>query len=136
MAALAAILSYVAWNMAAAPHGVRLLRTAPPADRLLLMANIVFTVLVARAVAGHVGVVLAALIFMRRMAETVQVEQQSFDDEAHEDVVLPRSVLVYRINGPFFFGAAEKLERTLERLQLGVETVVLRLGLVPFMDAT
>jgi SulP family sulfate permease len=51
-------------------------------------------------------------------------------------VVLPRNVLVYRINGPFFFGAAEKLERTLERLQLGVDTLVLRLGLVPFMDAT
>jgi len=136
LAALAAILFYVAWNMADAPHVVRLLRTAPRADRLLLMVTFVLTVFVDLVVAVNVGVVLAALIFMRRMAETVQVEQQSFDDEAHEDVVLPRSVLVYRINGPFFFGAAEKLERTLERLQLGVETVVLRLGLVPFMDAT
>ena len=50
--------------------------------------------------------------------------------------MLPKSVLVYRIDGPFFFGAAEKLERTLERVQLGVETVVIRLGRVPFMDAT
>jgi sulfate permease, SulP family len=49
---------------------------------------------------------------------------------------LPDSVLVYRVEGPFFFGAAEKLESTLERVQLGVETVVIRLGRVPFMDAT
>ena len=43
---------------------------------------------------------------------------------------------MYRVEGPFFFGAAEKLESTLERVQLGVETVVIRLGRVPFMDAT
>jgi SulP family sulfate permease len=45
-------------------------------------------------------------------------------------------VLVYRVEGPFFFGAAEKLERTLERVQLGIETIVIRLGRVPFMDGT
>ncbi|HEU4779382.1 MAG TPA: sodium-independent anion transporter [Steroidobacteraceae bacterium] len=44
--------------------------------------------------------------------------------------------MVYRVEGPFFFGAAEKLESTLERMQLGVKTVVIRLGRVPFMDAT
>jgi len=136
LAALAAILFYVAWNMADAPHVLRLVRTAPRADRLLLIVTFALTVFVDLVVAVNVGVVLAALLFMRRMAETVQVEHQSFDDDAQEDVVLPRSVLVYRINGPFFFGAAEKLERTLERLQLGVDTIVLRLGLVPFMDAT
>jgi SulP family sulfate permease len=136
LAALAAILFYVAWNMADAPHVVRLLRTAPLADRLLLVVTFVLTVFVDLVVAVNVGVVLAALLFMRRMAEAVSIEQQSFDDDAQEEVVLPRSVLVYRIDGPFFFGAAEKLERTLERLQLGVETIVLRLGRVPFMDAT
>jgi sulfate permease, SulP family len=83
-----------------------------------------------------VGVVLAALLFMRRMAEAVRVERQSFDDGSGETVVLPSDVLVYRIEGPFFFGAAEKLERTLERVQLEVRTVVIRLGRVPFMDAT
>jgi SulP family sulfate permease len=94
------------------------------------------TVAVDLTVAVQVGVVLAALLFMRRMAETVRVEQQPFDDGAGENVVLPPGVLVYRIEGPFFFGAAEKLERTLERVQLGVDTVVIRLGRVPFMDAT
>jgi SulP family sulfate permease len=136
LAALAAILFFVAWNMADAPHLIRLLRSSPRTDRLLLLVTFVLTVFVDLVVAVNVGVVLAALVFMRRMAETVRVEQQAFDDDAGEDVVLPRSVLVYRIEGPFFFGAAEKLERTLERAQLGVETVVIRLGRVPFMDAT
>jgi len=136
LAALAAILWFVAWNMADVPHVTRLLRTAPIADRLLLLVTFVLTVFVDLVVAVNVGVVLASLMFMRRMAETVRVEQQSFDDESGEDVKLPKSVLVYRVEGPFFFGAAEKLESTLERVQHGVETVVIRLGRVPFMDAT
>jgi len=136
LAALAAILFFVAWNMADAPHVWRLLRSAPRADRLLLLVTFALTVFVDLVVAVNVGVVLAALLFMRRMAETVRIEQQAFDDEAREEVVLPRSVLVYRIDGPFFFGAAQNLERTLERLQLGVATIVIRLGRVPFMDAT
>jgi sulfate permease, SulP family len=136
LAALAAILFYVAWNMADAPLVLRLLRRAPRADAMLLVTTFVLTVFVDLVVAVNVGVVLAALLFMKRMAETVRIEQQAFDDDAGEDVVLPRSVLVYRIEGPFFFGAAEKLERTLERTQLGVQTVVIRLGRVPFIDAT
>jgi SulP family sulfate permease len=136
LAALAAILWSVAWNMADLPHVSRLLRTAPISDRLLLLVTFVLTVFVDLVVAVNVGVVVASLMFMRRMAETVRVEQQSFDDESGEDIKLPKSVLVYRVEGPFFFGAAEKLESTLERVQLGVETVVIRLGRVPFMDAT
>jgi SulP family sulfate permease len=136
LAALAAILFFVAWNMADVPHVRRLLRAAPIADRFLLLITFLLTVFVDLVVAVNVGVVLAALLFMRRMAETVHVEQQLFDDDSNEDVRLPKSVLVYRVEGPFFFGAAEKLESTLERVQLGVETVVIRLGRVPFMDAT
>jgi sulfate permease, SulP family len=136
LAALAAILFFVAWNMADAPHVMRLLRTAPLADRFLMVSTFVLTVFVDLVVAVNVGVVLAALLFMRRMAETVRVERQAFDDGSGEEVVLPPQVLVYRIEGPFFFGAAEKLERTLERVQLNVQVVVIRLGRVPFMDAT
>jgi MFS superfamily sulfate permease-like transporter len=53
-----------------------------------------------------------------------------------QQTVLPRNALVYRIEGPFFFGAAEKLERTLERVQLDICTIILRLDRVPFADAT
>ena len=78
------------------------------------------------------------------MAESVSVQEQVFgttsprDDatETAERLALPHNVLVYRIEGPFFFGAAEKLESTLERVQHDIRTVVLRLELVPFMDAT
>ena len=136
LAALAALLFFVAWNMADAPHVARILRTAPLADRVLMLVTFGLTVTVDLVVAVNVGVVLAALLFMRRMAESVRVEQQTFADNAGDEVVLPPSVLVYRIEGPFFFGAAEKLERTLERVQLGVESIVIRLGRVPFMDAT
>jgi SulP family sulfate permease len=145
LAALAAILFTVAWNMSDLPYLVRMARRAPVADRVLLFVTLLLTVFVDLVVAVNVGVVIAALLFMRRMSESVQVQEQVFDGAAatvpaeevpEPPVELPRNVLVYRIDGPFFFGAAEKLERTLERVPLGVRTIVLRLGRVPFMDAT
>ena len=144
LAALAAILFSVAWNMSDLPHFMRVLLRAPVADRVLLLVTFLLTVFVDLVVAVNVGVVIAALLFMRRVSESVQVQEQVFagaqSGAAHEDidpeVVLPRNVLVYRIEGPFFFGAAEKLERTLERAPMGISTIVLRLGRVPFMDAT
>ena len=91
---------------------------APRADRLLLIVTFVLTVFVDLVVAVNVGVVLAALLFMRRMAETVQRRSSRYSTDPRRRTkksVLPHNVLVYRIDGPFFFGAAEKLERTLER---------------------
>lgn len=144
LAALAAILFYVAWNMSDVRHFSRLLTRAPRSDRLVLLITFVLTVFVDLVVAVNVGVVIAALLFMRRMAESVSVQQEVFGGpeersgagEAGHDIALPSNVLVYRIDGPFFFGAAEKLESTVERAQLHVGTVVIRLGRVPFMDAT
>jgi sulfate permease, SulP family len=138
LSALSAILFFVAWNMSDLPHVAALLRTAPPSDKALLLITFVLTVFVDLVVAVNVGVVLAALLFMQRMSATVQVEKQTPVDSADwpADVRLPADTLVYRIDGPFFFGAAEKLERTLERLDLDVRTVVLRFGRVPFIDAT
>jgi SulP family sulfate permease len=144
LAALAAILFSVAWNMADLQHVRRLLTFAPTTDKALLLVTFVLTVFVDLVVAVNVGVVLAALLFMRRMAETVQAQEQLFSGEGgaggalppDSDVRLGRNVLVYRIDGPLFFGAAEKLENSLEHAQLGIDTVVIRLGRVPFMDAT
>jgi len=144
LAALAAILFSIAWNMSDVPHFMRVLRRSPVADRLLLLVTFLLTVFVDLVVAVNVGVVIAALLFMKRMAESVQIQQQLFGEAPpgvagelpEPQVVLPPSVLVYRIDGPFFFGAAEKLESTLERAPLGIRTIVLRLGRVPFMDAT
>src|ERR1700741_959517 len=108
------------------------------------MVTFSLTVFVDLVVAVNVGVVLAALLFMRRMADSVSVQEEVFGGaenrpegaDAAQEIALPPGVLVYRIDGPFFFGAAEKLESTVERAQLHVETVVIRLGRVPFMDAT
>ncbi|MEX2150927.1 MAG: SulP family inorganic anion transporter [Steroidobacteraceae bacterium] len=144
LAALAAILFFVAWNMSDVRHFSRLLRRAPRSDKLVLLITFGLTVFVDLVVAVNVGVVIAALLFMRRMAESVSVQEEVFGgseirgEEAPgtQELALPKSVLVYRIDGPFFFGAAEKLESTVERAQLHVETVVIRLGRVPFMDAT
>ena len=142
LAALAAILFFVAWTMSDVRHFGRLLRRAPRSDRLVLVATFFLTVFVDLVVAVNLGVVLAALLFMRRMAESVSVQQEVFGgpearpETAEPAPALPPNVLVYRIDGPFFFGAAEKLESTVERAQLHVDTVVIRLGRVPFMDAT
>lgn len=143
LAALAAILFATAWNMSDVPHFLRVLRRAPLADKLLLAVTFLLTVFVDLVVAVNVGVVIAALLFMKRMSESVRVQQQAGPGESaagmeplEVPVQLPPGVLVYRIDGPFFFGAAEKLESTLERVPLGVRAIVLRLGRVPFMDAT
>jgi SulP family sulfate permease len=142
LAALAAILFFVAWTMSDVRHFGRLLRRAPRSDRIVLLATFGLTVFVDLVVAVNVGVVIAALLFMRRMAESVSVQQEVFGGleaagEAGEPAPeMPANMLVYRIDGPFFFGAAEKLESTVERAQLHVDTVVIRLGRVPFMDAT
>ena len=134
LCALAAILFHVAWNMADIPHVSRLLKRSPRADKLLLLTTFCLTVFFDLVIAVNAGVILAALLFMRRMANTVSVREE--DLETLDDIALPADVLVYRIDGPFFFGAAEKLERTLERVQMDIRAVVIRLGRVPFIDAT
>jgi sulfate permease, SulP family len=138
---LSAILFVVAWNMSELPHVIRLVRGAPKTDVGVLLLTFFLTVFVDLVVAVNVGVILAALFFMRRMADAVNVEQQV--------EVLPHSgspdfpavpantgIIIYSIEGPFFFGAAEKLERTLAHIQRPATTLILRMGNVPFVDAT
>jgi SulP family sulfate permease len=137
---LSAVLFVVAWNMSELPHVVRLVRRAPKPDVAVLLLTFFLTVLVDLVVAVNVGVILAALLFMRRMADAVSVTSQT-DALARSDSgvaapSVPNGVVVYSIEGPFFFGAAEKLERTLAHIQRGASTLVLRMGNVPFVDAT
>ena len=137
---LSAVLFVVAWNMSELPHVVRLVRRAPKPDVAVLLLTFFLTVLVDLVVAVNVGVILAALLFMRRMADAVSVTSQT-DALARSDSgvaapSVPNGVVVYSIEGPFFFGAAEKLERTLAHIQRRASTLVLRMGNVPFVDAT
>lgn len=136
LCALAAILFLVAWNMSELPHFLRLLRTAPRADVLILLITFGLTVLGDLVIAVNVGVIISALLFMRRMAQSVEVVEHSVQQDAGDSKQLPAGVVVYRIDGPFFFGAVEKLEGILQSIQSRMQVLVLHLGNVPFIDAT
>ncbi len=141
LAVLAAILFIVAWNMSEARRFIDMARYSARADKLVLILTFVLTVFTDLVLAVNVGVILAALLFMHRMAGVVKVEY--LDDatlnrefRAQEKIDLPYGVIVYSIDGPFFFGAAEKFERNLQGLHEEVRVLILRMGRVPFIDAT
>ena len=138
LAALAAILFVVAFNMSEAHHFFELVRKAPRNDVIVLLVTFGLTVFSDLVIAVNVGVLMAAVLFMRRMAQTVQIELLSADKIAEEldRPPLPRSVAVYSIDGPFFFGAAENFERVMVQLHEDVRLVVLRMKRVPFVDVT
>jgi SulP family sulfate permease len=142
---LSAVLFVVAWNMSELPHVVRLIRGAPKVDVGILLLTFLLTVFVDLVVAVNVGVILAALFFMRRMADSVNVEQQievpvggpgRTSESAPAALPANSGIVIFNIDGPVFFGAAEKLERTLEHIQRPATTLILRMGNVPFVDAT
>jgi sulfate permease, SulP family len=141
LAALSAILFFVAWNMSDVHRFVRVVKTAPRPDVGILLITFALTVFTDLVVAVNIGVILASLLFMRRMAQSVRIEEHSHAQVAADaglgvDFALPKDIVVYSIDGPFFFGAAEYLEKTLRRSQNRVRTVVIRMGRVPFMDTT
>jgi len=137
LAALAAILFVVAWNMSEARHFIDLLRHAPINDKALLLITFLLTVFADLVIAVNVGVLLAALLFMKRMSETVRIEGESETSLAALcPVGVPPGVQIYTIDGPLFFGAAATFERTLAGLHDQARVVIFRLGRVPFADAT
>lgn len=140
LSALAAILFIVAYNMSEAHRFKHMLLTAPKADVAVLIVTFVLTVFVDLVIAVNIGVVVAALLFMKRMSESVVIaEQDKTQLEAESDTQhfkLPEKTVVFSMEGPFFFGAAERLESTLESIHSHANTLVLRLGQVPLIDAT
>jgi SulP family sulfate permease len=133
MASLAALLLVVAWNMSEIKHFVHALRVAPKSDVLVLLTCFFLTVVFDMVVSVTVGVMLAALLFMRRMAE---VSGTRLVDQHPLLTGLPKSVLVYEVAGPLFFGAAQKAMSALHRVPTGVRVVLLDLSSVPAMDGT
>jgi sulfate permease, SulP family len=138
---LSAILFVVAWNMSNLPHLIRLVRGSPAPDVAILLITFALTVFVDLVVAVNVGVILGALFFMRRMALAVNIELEVRTSPAAGLPALGEDpaadgVLVYAIDGPIFFGAAEKLERTLAHIQRPASTLIFRMSGVPFVDAT
>lgn len=141
LAALAAILFVVAWNMSDARRFADLLRRAPRADAVVLLVTFLLTVFADVVVAVNIGVVIATLHFLRRMAESVEVRAASAADLNRElgdaDAAnLPPGVLVYAIEGPFFFAATASFERALAATHADPAALVLRLHNTPFVDAT
>ncbi len=135
MAALAGLLLRVAWNMSEARHAVRVLRIAPRSDAVVLAACFVLTVVFDMVVAVSVGVVLAALLFMRRMAELATFRLLG---AGHPELSepLPGGVLLYDVGGPLFFGAAQRAASALQSIRSDVRLVLLDMRDVPSMDAT
>jgi SulP family sulfate permease len=141
MAALAAILFMVAWGMSEYGRFLALLRM-PNGDRAVLLLTFGLTVLVDLTVAIGVGVTLASLLFMARMAEAFEVDASARQDteldseDVHQRDDLPPGVEVFRITGPFFFGVAGELLDTLRRVGQSPRIIILRMRLVPLLDAS
>jgi len=144
--ALAAVLVIVAWNMSEFER-FRHLLSAPRGDRVVLLVTFALTVLVDLTVAIEVGVVLAAVLFMRRMSEVVEIEMHgnvlepdtTAPDATTKEIRredLPEGVEVFQINGPFFFGVATRLHHVLDHVRTPPKAFILRMRRVPLIDAT
>lgn len=141
LAALAAILFVVAWNMSEVKHVLKIIKRAPHADIAVLVITFLLTIFVDLVTAVNIGVILAVLHFILRMAESVDVKQQTASDVFNEyfkeqESALPADVLVYSVDGPFFFGAMEAFERTLENTYTEPRILIIRLRWVPLIDFT
>lgn len=141
LAALAAILFVVAWNMSEMRHVVKMVKRAPRADVVILLVTFALTVFADLVVAVNIGVILATLHFLRRMAGSVEVQQvseQALQKEFghHGFKAMSPRVLVYAVEGPFFFGAVENFERALASTHTDPQILLIRLKWVPFIDIT
>ncbi len=147
LAALAAVLVVVSYHMSEWRSFVSLLKS-PRSDVVVLLTTFSLTVLVDLTVAVEVGMVLAAFLFMRRMANVTQVEALTRDrgedetagdkksDAAEGKLKVPAGVEIYEINGPLFFGAAGKLGEILGYMEKPPKVFILQMENVPVMDAT
>jgi SulP family sulfate permease len=141
MAAMSAVLVFVALRMGEW-HEVKRLRLMPRSDAVVLVTTFALTVIFDLVVAVEVGMVLAVILFIKRVSETTEVSRVFDTDvlESPEQLMhgkqIPDGVLVYRIFGPFLFGAAEKMEDAIERVAVLPRVLILRLHLVSAMDAT
>lgn len=137
MAALAALLLLVAWNMSEIEGFVGVVKVAPKSDVFVLLTCYFLTVVFDMVIAVSVGVVLAAFLFMRRMAELTESRTLLDDGTESGDVPLPPGVVLYEVNGPLFFGAAQKAMGALNITQSArYKVVILHLGKVPVIDGT
>ncbi|MBP3459393.1 MAG: sulfate permease [Lachnospiraceae bacterium] len=139
MPAIAAILFMVAYNMSEWRHFVSLCKTAPKSDIIVLVLTFVLTVVFDLVVAIEIGMLMAAMLFLKRMSEVTEVEGWKYvDDDDDPDSLslrqVPAHTLVYEISGPMFFGAADKILQI--SLTEDTTCLVLRMRSVNAIDAT
>ncbi len=141
MTTLAAVLLVVAWNMADWESFFHLCKTAPKSDVIVLVATFLLTVFFDLVVAIEVGVVLASMLFMKRMAETADVKAWKYTDapditpgEAEKLRDIPHSIRVFEICGPLFFAAADEILRI--QSEKSTKVIVIRMRSVPAIDAS
>lgn len=136
MSCLAGILIVVSYNMSEWRSFVSILR-ASPFDVVVLLATFFLTVLVDLTIAIEVGVVLASLLFMKRMADIGTVlpdEEQSEQVENYSNI--PDGIAVYEIGGPLFFASVKQYAQTIRDIGFSSKILIIRMRLVPFVDAT
>ena len=141
VAAMSAVLVVVAFRMGEW-HELKRLSLMPRSDAAVLLTTFALTVVFDLVIAVEVGMVLAAILFIKRVSQTTEVSRVTNSDvlESPEQMaqgkIIPDGVLVYRIFGPFLFGAAEKMEDAMEGMNEMPKILILRLHLVSAMDAT
>ena len=139
MPTIAAILFVVAYNMCQWRTFVQLVKTAPKSDILVLVVTFVLTVLFDLVVAIEVGMILACLLFIKRMSEETKAESWVYTDDdtvaVNENLrMLPAEIRVYEVSGPLFFGASDAIEHIV--VEESAKCLVLRMRAVPALDST
>lgn len=148
LAALAAVLVFIAWNMSEIEHFTAILK-GQRSDALVLIVTFLLTVFVDLTAAVQVGVVLAAVLFVKRMADatTVRICQTLLEENAdehpaaHDSEIIfrkdvPEDTTVFEINGPFFFAVSDLLNEELRQLHTPPKIFILRMRHVSTIDAT
>jgi sulfate permease, SulP family len=141
LATLSAILFVVAWNMSEVKHFIKLLKRAPKADIVILLITFSLTVFADLVVAVNIGVIIATLHFVKRMASSVEIKADTSTELSQHLTPyglsqLPSKIAVYALEGPFFFAAAEAFERVMNSITDIPTVLIIRLKWVPFMDIT
>lgn len=136
MAALAALLIMVAWNMSEAKHFIRILKIAPRADIAVLLTCFSITVLFDMVMAVSIGMGLAALLFISRSIQLTEVKKWEHHSEHPHLKEVPKEMLVYDINGPLFFGSAQKALHSISTVNPETRIVALDMSDVSMLDMT
>lgn len=141
LASLAAVLLVVSWDMSEVHKFMRVFR-APKSDSSVMLLTFVLTVVVDLTVAVYVGVLLASMLFMRRMSEVTAINSCDLAERVGtggaeiRELDIPDGVRVYEIDGPFFFGVADRFQDVLSFLEQQPKVFILRMRKVPAVDST